>query len=121
MGGGWVQLSDFGLSNKRWVHGHTTHPLRLAPEQIFAEETHTPATDVFSLGYLMWEVFTGASPAQHLLYKCAHAERGGGADVDLQNPTLESVANVVTRVLTQVKQHGLRPSIPEVRRGRQAG
>jgi serine/threonine protein kinase len=55
-----AKVTDFGLSNKN-RHGTGT-PYWMAPELLRGESPNTAATDCFSLGIVIWEVFARRDP-----------------------------------------------------------
>ena len=64
---GQIKLLDFGISKSRHAEGLTQTgniigtPRYLSPEQILGD-TVTPATDVWALGVLLYEMVTGQPP-----------------------------------------------------------
>ncbi len=60
---GFVKILDFGVARARFVAAPTSKRLRgkpryMAPEQTFGDSP-TPASDVFVIGILAWELFAG--------------------------------------------------------------
>ncbi len=60
---GFVKILDFGVARARFIAAPTSKRLRgkpryMAPEQTFGESP-TPASDVFVIGILAWELFVG--------------------------------------------------------------
>jgi serine/threonine protein kinase len=66
-GRGNARISDFGLASVGLrITGHEAAsgtPLYMAPEQLRGEEA-TARSDIYSLGLVMFELFTGARPPQ---------------------------------------------------------
>ena len=56
-----AKVADFGLSSKKNVGGTGT-PFWMAPELLRAESGNTPATDVFSFGIILYEVYSRRDP-----------------------------------------------------------
>ena len=68
---GHIKLTDFGLSkdgldlrNKEQTHSMCGTPEYIAPE-IIRGEGHGAVVDWWSLGILLFEMFTGACPFRH--------------------------------------------------------
>jgi len=68
---GMLKLMDFGLAKSRHVPSMTAHgavfgtPEYMAPEQVMGTPI-TPATDLYSLGVIAYELLTGQRPFRHL-------------------------------------------------------
>ena len=56
-----AKVADFGLSQKK-SYGVTGTPLWMAPELLRGETRNTAATDVYSFGIILYEVFARAEP-----------------------------------------------------------
>lgn len=67
---GVLKLMDFGLAKSTHVTGTTAHgavlgtPEYMAPEQVTGNEL-SPATDLYALGVVAYELFTGQLPFRH--------------------------------------------------------
>ncbi|KAJ1512420.1 Serine/threonine-protein kinase plk4 [Coelomomyces lativittatus] len=63
-----VKLADFGLATLNQGEHHTLcgTPNYLAPEMIQTGSSHGPAVDVWALGCLVYALFTGHPPFDHL-------------------------------------------------------
>jgi guanylate cyclase len=55
------KVADFGLSQKRTLGGTGT-PFWMAPELLRRESTNTAATDVYSFGIILYEVYSRKDP-----------------------------------------------------------
>jgi serine/threonine protein kinase len=68
---GVLKLMDFGLAKSAHVTGHTAQgavfgtPEYMAPEQVMGSPPVSPATDLYSLGVVAYELFTGQRPFRH--------------------------------------------------------
>ncbi|MFL5357305.1 serine/threonine-protein kinase [Archangium sp.] len=68
---GILKLMDFGLAKSAHVAGVTTQgavlgtPEYMAPEQISGAHPMSPASDLYSLGVVAYELFTGQLPFRH--------------------------------------------------------
>lgn len=67
--GGAVQVSDFGLSRlskgkyvESKVYGKVTH----MPPEVIIEGLVSRASDAYSFGVLLWEMYTGQEPWAHM-------------------------------------------------------
>eukprot|EP00978_Attheya_sp_CCMP212_P032773 scaffold129474_cov61-Attheya_sp.AAC.2 len=56
-----AKVADFGLSQKKRV-GATGTPLWMAPELLRNESENTPASDVYSFGIILYEVYSRKDP-----------------------------------------------------------
>ncbi len=69
--GGVLKLMDFGLAKSAHVAGTTAHgavlgtPEYMAPEQVTGSQPVSPATDLYALGVVAYELFTGQLPFRH--------------------------------------------------------
>lgn len=69
--GGALKVMDFGIAKVRDAPGLTTSgviagtPAYMAPEQATDFRTVTPATDIYALGVLAFEMFTSTLPFSH--------------------------------------------------------
>ncbi len=118
--GGQIYLTDFGIA--RHAESATTTiagagtPAYMAPEQIRAEPV-TPATDVYSLGVLLFEMLTGQRPfhgdeAETLGKGATTGERIRYAHLHLPppdprslNPTLQpALTRIITRCMAKAPQ-----------------
>ena len=55
------KVADFGLSQKKNLGGTGT-PFWMAPELLRMETTNTPASDVYSMGIILYEVYSRRDP-----------------------------------------------------------
>ncbi|XXF79617.1 serine/threonine-protein kinase [Myxococcaceae bacterium GXIMD 01537] len=68
---GVLKLMDFGLAKSAHVVGTTAHgavlgtPEYMAPEQVTGSQPVSPATDLYALGVVAYELFTGQLPFRH--------------------------------------------------------
>ncbi len=68
---GVLKLMDFGLAKSAHVVGTTAHgavlgtPEYMAPEQVTGSPEVSPATDLYALGVVAYELFTGQLPFRH--------------------------------------------------------
>ena len=75
-------LMDFGLArsqdSRTSSKGSVGTPAYMSPEQVNAEKTLTPATDVYSLGVMLFEMTTGKVPfdGAPLVVVCANIVMG---------------------------------------------
>lgn len=56
-----AKVADFGLSQKKHV-GATGTPLWMAPELLRGESVNTPASDMYSFGIILYEVYSRQDP-----------------------------------------------------------
>lgn len=58
-----MQVSDFGLSrvlkDKNHIKTQTFGTVTHMPPELLAKGTLSPSSDVYAVGVLMWEIFTG--------------------------------------------------------------
>ena len=59
-----AKVADFGLSQKQNLGGTGT-PFWMAPELLRRESTNTPATDAYSFGVILWEVYSRRDPYEN--------------------------------------------------------
>lgn len=75
-----VKLIDFGIARSRadeWPEGHSIGSLHyMAPEQRLGQPL-TPATDIYSVGVVLYESLTGALPYGGSPDEVAEAQRAG--------------------------------------------
>jgi serine/threonine protein kinase len=108
--GGQVYLADFGIA--RHAKSTTTTiasagtPAYMAPEQIRGEEV-TPATDVYELGILFYELLTGRRPfrgdeAESLNSGTTAGERIRHSHLNLMPQNPSNISNTIPTALSQV-------------------
>jgi serine/threonine-protein kinase len=117
-----VRVLDFGVSKIRSFADRVTltrtdgllgTPAYMAPEQIESASTVTPATDVYSLGAVMFEMVTGERPFASLRARLqADGERPRLTDRAGGVPS--GLAAVIDRCLA--RDPACRPSAPELTR-----
>ena len=83
-GNGRIRITDFGLAGAIGEALRSGTPAYMAPEQLAGQET-TPRSDVYSLGLVLYELFTGrrALEARNLAELIAKREQG-----DITPPTM---------------------------------
>lgn len=104
---GYVKVLDFGVARARFGTQQTTRRLRGKPRYMAPEQTlgrrPTPATDVFSLGVVAWELLTGLPlfEGKTLADILAAVRRADAPPVDRINPDVPAkVAAAVARALS---------------------
>lgn len=103
-GGVEVKLLDFGIARSLHTQGRTsTHqagtPGYMAPEQWDPEGTLTPATDIYGLGLLLYQMMTGANVMMgQLPGPCEWLEDQGAAPA-LSKAQQDALDQVVLRAL----------------------
>ncbi len=111
---GYVKILDFGVARASFASAVERRRLRgkpryMAPEQTYGE-TPTPATDVFALGIVAWELLTGAPLFDGAdLKSILHAVRRGQAPrVDRLAPDVpdELVAAVARALVLEPLERG---------------
>ena len=104
---GYVKVLDFGVARARFGAQQTTRRLRGKPRYMAPEQTMgrnpTPATDVFALGVVAWELLTGLPlfEGKTLSEILASVRRADAPPVDRINPDVPAkVAAAVGRALS---------------------
>mmetsp|Transcript_20453 Transcript_20453/g.38776 ORF Transcript_20453/g.38776 Transcript_20453/m.38776 type:complete len:1185 (-) Transcript_20453:69-3623(-) len=111
---GGAKVADFGLSNKNHLGGTGT-PYWMAPELLRRESANTAATDVYSFGIILYEIFARKDPYEgEIAAEVLHAV----ADKNIcKRPVLPSyVPDMIKHVMIDCLQHepSQRPSFNEL-------
>jgi serine/threonine protein kinase len=97
---GQVRITDFGLAHStqdQRVGGISGTPAYMAPEQLRGEEL-TPAADIYALGLVLFEIFSGQAPEEILSIQDALQKKRSSNS----NATLRSVVRDIDPVLDNV-------------------
>ncbi|HEV2708257.1 MAG TPA: serine/threonine-protein kinase, partial [Pyrinomonadaceae bacterium] len=111
---GWVKLADFGVARSRESITLTMTglamgtPEYMSPEQAEGKRDLTPASDIYSLGVVIYELLTGATPfkrATPLATAIAHLRDPVPAPTRLNPSIPEPLQKIVLKCLEKKPPH----------------